>query len=65
MQLGSHTHTFESVRECEGMNSHTPKWTPALGVGVPINSQIFIERFEGSKLIVLNSFLFHWKAFKT
>jgi hypothetical protein len=22
-------------KECEGMNPHTPKWTPMLGVGVP------------------------------
>jgi hypothetical protein len=22
-------------KECEGMNPHTPKWTPILGVGVP------------------------------
>jgi hypothetical protein len=38
VQPRSHTHTFESVRECEGMNPHTPKWIPTLGVGVPINS---------------------------
>jgi hypothetical protein len=24
----------ESARECEGMSSHTPKWTPILGIGV-------------------------------
>jgi len=28
---------------CEGMNPHTPKWVPTLGVGVPMESQIFIE----------------------
>ncbi len=28
------TFTHLGVRECEGMNPHTPKWTPTLGVGV-------------------------------
>jgi len=28
-------HTFENVRKCEGMNPHTPKWAPTLGVGSP------------------------------
>jgi len=37
MQLGNHIHTLESVRECEGLSPHTPKWIPTLGVGVPIN----------------------------
>jgi hypothetical protein len=27
-------HAPESVRECEGMNPHTPTWTPILKVGV-------------------------------
>jgi hypothetical protein len=35
-------HAPRSVGKCEGMNPHTPKWTPILGVGVPIDSQIFI-----------------------
>jgi hypothetical protein len=26
----SHLHS----QECEGMNSHTPKWTPTLGVRI-------------------------------
>jgi len=32
-----------NARKCKGMNLHTPKWIPTLGVGVPMNSQIFIE----------------------
>jgi hypothetical protein len=32
MQLGSHIHTLKNAKECEGMNPHTPKWTPTLGV---------------------------------
>jgi hypothetical protein len=27
-------HALENVGECEGMNLHTPKWAPTLGVGV-------------------------------
>jgi hypothetical protein len=27
-----------SAKECEGMNPHTPKRTPILGVGVPMDS---------------------------
>jgi len=37
MQPMSHIHTLESARECEGMNPHTPKWTPTLGVKVPMD----------------------------
>ncbi len=40
----------ESARECEGMNTHTPKATPTLGDGVPVDSQNFRERLQGSNL---------------
>jgi hypothetical protein len=30
-----HSTCFRECKECEGMNLHTPKWTPMLGVGVP------------------------------
>jgi hypothetical protein len=45
-QEGSPTVTFhapENVKECEGMNPHTPKGTPILGVGIPMDSWIFRE----------------------
>jgi hypothetical protein len=32
---GVTSHTPGNVRKCEGVNPHTPKWTPMLGVGVP------------------------------
>jgi len=35
---------LESLREYEGMNLHTPKVTPILGDGVPMDSQNFRER---------------------
>jgi hypothetical protein len=33
----------KSVGECERMNPHTPKWTPILGVGVPMDFWTFKE----------------------
>jgi hypothetical protein len=44
-----------SERKCEGMNPHTPKGTSTLGVGVPVDSRMFIERLQGPKLNVLKS----------
>jgi len=35
---------LESVREYEGVNLHTPKATPTLGDGVPVDSENFKER---------------------
>ncbi len=59
--LGVTFHVLESVGECEGMNLHTPKWTPTLGVEVPMDSQIFRQRLQGSKPIGMKSSLYHWK----
>jgi len=42
----NHIHSLENVEECEGMNSHILKQTPTLGVGVPMDSQIFKKQFE-------------------
>jgi len=36
-------HAPESVGNCEGINSHTPKGASTLGIGVPVDSQIFRE----------------------
>jgi len=55
----------KSAGKCEGMSSHIPKWIPTLRVGVPMDSQIFKKQFEGSKLIVLKIFLYHWNFLKT
>jgi len=43
------SHALESARECEGINPHTPKGTPTLGVRVQVDSQMFRERLQGSK----------------
>jgi len=48
--------TENVTRECEGMNPHTPKWIPTLGVGIPMEFQVFKKVFQGSKLIRLNKF---------
>ncbi len=58
-------HAPGSVRECERMNPHTPKWAPILGVVVSINSWIFKGKFQGSKPIILKNSLYHWKALET
>jgi hypothetical protein len=52
---------WESVR----MNIHTPKWTPILGVGVPMDSWNFREWLQGSKPFALRNSLYNWKATKT
>jgi hypothetical protein len=51
----SHLHS----QECEGMNPHTPKWTPTFGIGIPMESQIFFEELQGPKFIGSMSFLYH------
>jgi len=43
--LGVTLHAPKNVGKCEGMNPHTPKGTSTLGVGVPIDFQIFREQF--------------------
>ncbi len=39
----SHLHSQICEGMCQGMNPHTPKWTPILGVGVPMDSRFFRE----------------------
>jgi hypothetical protein len=59
------SHALESVGECEGMNPHTPKGAPTLGVKVLVDSRIFRKRLQGSKPIGLRSSLYNWKALGT
>jgi len=64
-QEGSSGVTFHvpgSVGKCEGMNLHTPRWIPTLGVGISMDFQIFKEQLQGSKPIGLRSSLYNWKA---
>ncbi len=44
-----------SVGECEGINLHIPKWVPILGIGVPMDSQIFkeqLQRYQIEKFLI-------------
>ncbi len=52
----------ESARECEGVNTHTPKATPTWGDGVSVDSRNFKERLQGSNLNGLSRSLYQWKA---
>jgi len=47
--LGVMSHAPGSVGKCEGMNPHTSKGASTLGIGVPVDSQIFREQLQGSK----------------
>ncbi len=47
----SHLHS----QECEKMNPYTPKWTPTLGIGFPMESPTFKKLFQGSKIHWINS----------
>ncbi len=53
------------MKECEGMNTHTPKATLTLGDGVPVDSRNFEEQLEGSNLNGLWRSLYHQKALGT
>jgi len=63
--LGVTPHAPGSVRKCEGMNPHTSKRASTLGVGIPMDSQIFREQFQGSKFNGLKNSLYHWKDLGT
>jgi hypothetical protein len=57
--LGVTSETPESEGECEGVSHHTPKATPTLGDGVPVDSRNVRDRFEGSNLNGSWRFLYH------
>jgi hypothetical protein len=63
--MGVTFHAPKSVRGCEGMNPHTPKWAPTSKVGVPMDFQIFRRPFQGSKFIEFKFFVYHWKALES
>jgi hypothetical protein len=41
--LGIMSHAPKNARECEGIDPHTLKGTPTLGIGIPVDSQMFIK----------------------
>ncbi len=63
--LGITPHVPRSVRKCEGMNPHTSKGVSTLGVRVSVDSQVFREQLQRSKLNGLKNSLYHWKVLGT
>jgi hypothetical protein len=61
-RFGSHFTCSRECKECEGMNPHTPKGTPMLGVGVPKGLPNLQSAIVEVKLISLKSSLYHWKT---
>ncbi len=59
---GLTSHAHGSAKECEVMNPHTPKWSPILGVRVPMDYQIFRGQMQGSKTIGFNFLIHNWKS---
>jgi hypothetical protein len=55
-KLGVTSYTLGSVRKCEGVNPHTPKWTPMLGVGVSKGLPNFQSAIAGAKTPCLEEF---------
>jgi len=45
-------HDPRSAKECEGIDPHTPKGTPTLGIGISVDSQMFIEQLKGQNPMV-------------
>jgi hypothetical protein len=64
-RLGVLLHALGSARKHEGIDPHTPKGTPTLGVRVPVDSQVFRNQLQASKLNGLKSSLYRWKAIET
>ncbi len=64
-KIANQKRKLDREQKCEGMNLHTPKGASTLGVGVSVDSQMFKERFQKSKLNVLRSSLYHWKSIET
>ncbi len=63
--LGVTFHAPRNLGKCDGMNLHIPKWAPALGIKVPMDSWIFREQLQRSKPIGLKSSSYHWIALGT
>ncbi len=57
--LGVMSHAPGTTKECEGIDPHTPKGAPTLGVGISVDSRMFREQLQGSKPNGLRSYLYH------
>jgi hypothetical protein len=52
-------HAPRSARECEGIDPHTPKGIPTLGVEVLVDFRMFREQLQRLKPNGLKSSLYH------
>jgi hypothetical protein len=57
-------HANANAKECEGIDPHTPKGTPTLGVRVSMDSRIFRGQLQGEKLNGLTSYLYQLKGLR-
>ncbi len=62
---GVTSHAPKKCKECEGMNPHTPKWIPMLGVGVPNGLPNLQSTIVGVKTHHLDNSLYHWKIIES
>jgi len=58
-------HVIGSVGECEGMNPHTLKWAPTLGVKISMDIPNFQRKITRAKTHWIKKFLYHWQALET
>ncbi len=62
-RLGSHITCSRECKECEGMNPHTPKRIPMLGVGVPNGLLNFQSTIAEVKTHFLRKFFISLKRY--
>jgi hypothetical protein len=53
--LGVTSHALGSVGEYEGINTQTPKWTPILGVRIPMDFRISKSDYMGQNPLDLGN----------
>jgi len=61
--IGIMRHALESARKCEGIDPHTPKGTPTLGIGVPVDFQMFKEQLQGVKTQWIEEFFISLESY--
>jgi hypothetical protein len=64
-RLGSHFTCSWECKECEGMNPHTPKWIPIVGIRVPNGLPNFHSTISGVKTHWFEDFFISSKNIET
>jgi hypothetical protein len=62
--LGVTSHAPGSVEKCEGVNPHTPKATPTLGEGIPVDSQTSGSHLRGQNSMACGALYITGKLLK-